>query len=101
MANKDTSYELEDVEIEDLGKIKSGVVLRHPHFGVGILGEIYAFSDSDQISLAIDFEIHGFHAIAPGYVRMEKVAESEEEYRKLNQSNQSWLKRIWNSKKDA
>jgi hypothetical protein len=70
MGHKLDTLELESLEVDKVGEVKSGMMLEHPVFGIGKVEAIYQFIKSGDITIRIDFEEHGSKALVPEYANL-------------------------------
>lgn len=70
MSNKMEANELENLDVNGVGHVTSGMQLEHPVFGLGQVEAIFKFVKSGEVTIRINFEKHGSKALAPEYANL-------------------------------
>ncbi len=70
MTHKLDAKEINSLEIDGVGEVKTGMILEHPMFGIGEVEAIFEFAKSGENSIRLKFEKYGSKALSPEYAKL-------------------------------
>ena len=71
MPSKNDATEVNEMEIEGIGILRTGDKVKHPQFGKGVVEEGYIWSTGER-SIRVLFDKHGSKALVPEYANLKK-----------------------------
>ena len=69
MGNKKQSHPIDEIEVPNVGIVKSGMDLEHPMFGLGKVKEVAEW-ESGEITIGIEFNNHGLKWLVPEFANL-------------------------------
>jgi hypothetical protein len=71
MPSKKEATEVNEMEIQGLGILRTGDKVKHPFFGKGVVEEGYIWETGER-TIRVLFDNHGSKALAPEFANLKK-----------------------------
>lgn len=87
MSSKQSAVEIEETEVDGLGKVRVGKLVKHPKFGNGTIANI-AKRETGEVTINVVFKNVGSKWLVPEYARLSEPAQNTEQLLDKHLSNE-------------